>query len=48
VRRLDAKSFPPTDRLYVAAFKARAAMSELVMTLHYLTCNGVGGPARSG
>jgi hypothetical protein len=47
VRRLDAKSFPPTDRLYVAAFKARAAMSELVMTLHYLTCAGVGGPARS-
>lgn len=48
VKLLDARSFPPDDRLYRAAFKAQAAMSELVMTLHYLTCNGVGGPARSG
>jgi hypothetical protein len=34
------------DRLYRAAFTAQAAMSELVMVLHYLTCDGVGEPAR--
>jgi hypothetical protein len=44
--RLNARSFPPEDRLYRAAIKAQAAMSELVMVLHYLTCNGVGEPAR--
>jgi len=48
VRRLDAQNFPPDDRLYVAAHKAQAAMSELVMCLHYFGCSGVGGPARSG
>jgi len=47
VQRLDARSFPADDRLYVAALKAQAAMSELVMTLHYMTCDGVGGPARA-
>ena len=45
--RLNARSFSPDDRLYRAAFKAQAAMSELVMMLHYLTCDGVGEPARS-
>jgi hypothetical protein len=44
--RLNAKSFPPDDRLYRAAFKAQAALGELVMVLHYLTCDGVGEPAR--
>ena len=29
--------------IYVAAHKAQAAMSELVMCLHYLGCSGVGG-----
>jgi len=48
VQRLDARSFPADDRLYVAALKAKAAMSELVMTLHYLTCDCVGEPARAG
>jgi hypothetical protein len=45
--RLNARSFPPDDRLYRAAFKAQAAMMELVMVLHYLTCDGVGEPSRS-
>lgn len=44
--RLNARSFPPDDRLYWAVFKAQAAMSELVMTLHYLECDGVGEPGR--
>jgi hypothetical protein len=45
--RLNARSFSPDDRLYRAAGKAQAAMSELVMVLHCLTCDGVGEPARS-
>jgi hypothetical protein len=45
--RLNARSFPPEDRLYRAASKAQAAMGELVMALHYLTCDGVGEPGRS-
>jgi hypothetical protein len=45
--RLNARSFTPEDRLYRAAFKAQAALSELVMVLHYLTCDGVGEPGRS-
>lgn len=44
--RLNARSFPSDDRLYRAAFKAQAALGELVMTLHYLGCDGVGEPAR--
>jgi hypothetical protein len=44
--RLNARSFAPDDRLYRAAFKAQAAMMELVMVLHYLTCEGVGEPGR--
>ena len=47
VQRLDARRFSADDRLYVAALKAKSAMSELVMTLHYLTCDGVTGPARA-
>jgi len=47
VHRLDARSFPADDRLYVAALKAKAAMGELVMTLHYVTCDGVTGPTRA-
>jgi hypothetical protein len=45
--RLNARRFSPEDRLYRAAFKAQTALSELVMVLHYLTCDGVGEPARS-
>ena len=44
VLRLEAKTFPADDRMYVAALKAQAAMGELVMTLHYLTCSGVSVP----
>jgi hypothetical protein len=47
LERLNARGFPPDDRLYRAAFKAQAGMSELVMVLHYLTCDGVGEPGRS-
>jgi hypothetical protein len=36
MERLNARSFSPDDRLYRAAVKA-----------HYLTCDGVGEPARS-
>ena|SRR5579859_3854374 len=46
MERLNARGFLPNDRLYQASFKVQAAMSELVMTLHYLTCDGVGEPAR--
>jgi hypothetical protein len=45
--RLNARSFSPEDRLYRAAFKAQTAIMELVMVLHYLTCDGVGEPSRS-
>jgi hypothetical protein len=45
--RLNARGFAPDDWLYRAASKAQAAMGELVMVLHYLTCNGVGEPGRS-
>jgi hypothetical protein len=45
--RLNARSFAPDDRLYRAAFTAQTAMSELVMVLHYLTCDCVGEPSRS-
>jgi hypothetical protein len=44
--RLNATSFPPDDRLYRAASKAQAGMSELAMALHYVTCDGVGEPGR--
>jgi hypothetical protein len=44
--RLNARRFPPDDRMYRATFKAQAAMMELVMVLHYLECDGVGEPAR--
>jgi hypothetical protein len=44
--RLNARSFPPDDRLYRAAFKAQAALGELVMVLYYLTCDGVGEPSQ--
>jgi hypothetical protein len=45
--RFNARRFPPDDRLCRVAFKAQAVMSELVMTLHYLTWDGVGEPGRS-
>ena len=44
--RLNARSFAPEDRLYRATVKAQAALGELVMVLHYLTCDGVGEPGR--
>jgi hypothetical protein len=44
--RLNERRFPPEDRLYRAAGKTQAAMMELVMVLHYLTCDGVGEPGR--
>jgi hypothetical protein len=49
MERLNVRDFLPDDRLYRAAFKAQAAMSELVMVLvlHYLTCDGVGEPGRT-
>ncbi len=43
--RLNVRRFPPDDRLYRATVKAQAAMAELVMTMHYLTCDGVGEPS---
>ncbi len=46
IERLKARNFPPDDRLYRAAFKAQAALSEQVMVLHRLECDGVGEPAR--
>jgi hypothetical protein len=45
--RLKARRFPPNDRLNRATVKAQTAMGELAMVLHYLTCDGVGEPARS-
>jgi hypothetical protein len=44
--RLNARTFPPEDRLYWATFKAQAALGELAMALHYVTCDGVGEPGR--
>jgi hypothetical protein len=45
--RLNARRLPPDDRLYRAAFKAQTVMIELVMALHYLTCDSVGEPWRA-
>jgi hypothetical protein len=46
MERLNARSFSPEDRLYLATFNAQAAIGELVIVLHYLTCDGVGEPTR--
>jgi hypothetical protein len=44
--RLNERQFLPSDQLYRATLKAQDAMMQLTTTLHYLTCDGVGEPAR--
>ena len=46
--RLNARRFSPEDRLYRATVKAQAALGELVILLHYLSCDGGrrAGPSR--
>ena len=44
-RRMELTGFPPDDTLYVAAVQAQRAMQDLLVELHYLSCeNGVGRP----
>ncbi len=42
-RRMDARGFPHTDELLLAAEKAYSTARDLSITLHYLSCeSGVG------
>jgi len=42
-RRMEVTGFPPDDPLYVTTLKAHRAMQDLLMELHYLSCeSGVG------
>ena len=44
-RRMEVTGFPPDDPLLVATIKAHHAMQDLLMELHYLSCeSGVGRP----
>ena len=45
-RRMELTGFPPDDRLYVATVKAQHAMQDLLVELHYLSCEG--GVGREG
>ena len=42
-RRMEVTGFPSDDPLYVATLKAHRVMQDLLMELHYLSCeSGVG------
>ena len=42
-RRMEVTGFPPDDPLLLATVKAHRAMQDLLMELHYLSCeSGVG------
>lgn len=38
--RMHERKFPPQDKLYLDAMKARDAIQALRMTVHYLGCKG--------
>ena len=41
--RMEATGFPPDDRLYIAATNAQRSLQDLLVELHYLSCErGVG------
>jgi hypothetical protein len=47
-RRMTHVGFPGNDPLYLAVVKARSAMQELYVNVHYLGCNsGVGREPRA-
>jgi hypothetical protein len=37
-RRMEVTGFPPHDPLFLATVKAHRAMQDLLMELHYLSC----------
>ena len=44
-RRMEQTAFLPTDPLYLATVTAHRALQDLLMDLHYLSCeSGVGQP----
>jgi len=45
-RRMEKRGFPPEDRLFQLVTQAHAAMQDLSMELHYLSCGGVGWGGR--
>ncbi len=45
-KRMVEVGFPPNDKLYLLMCKAYNAMQQLSVEVHYLSCDGVGNPAR--
>ena len=39
-RRMELTGFPPGDPLYLATVKAQKALHDLLVDLHYLSCEG--------
>ena len=44
--RMERRSFPKEDELYRLVARIHDDMHHLSVTLHYMTCNGVGRPSR--
>jgi hypothetical protein len=45
-KHMDEAGFPGDDKLYLLVSKAYDAMRHLSSEVHYMTCDGVGRPAR--
>src|SRR5262249_7692802 len=45
-RRMELTGFPPGDPLYLATVRAQRAMQDLLVELHYLSCQSGVGRAR--
>ena len=46
-QRMKQRDFPADDPLFRDVQAARIAMGDLAMSLHYLSCKGVGRPGHS-
>lgn len=46
--RMERRSFPKEDQLYRLVARIHDDMHQLSVTLHYLTCDGVGRPSGGG
>jgi hypothetical protein len=47
-RRMEQRGFPPHDPLYREVCAAYDAIHRLGMSMHYLSCDGVGRPSSDG
>jgi hypothetical protein len=46
-RRMEQRSFPPSDHLYQMILTAKSALQAALMEAHYESCkHGVGGPEK--